>query len=216
MKQTLLFLFLTLSLFARKRPTMAQFREETNAYRYMEKKEIGAERLDTNINMYCAYAYITLDAPFEKVAPYLLDFDGFDNIFEHILDVHPVTNSCRKKETYYIEGKALMVHAWGVGEIEKMHYVPDSIIDIEVRPVCYSLFRNFYDERRGKIKWHIKKVHLDAQLFRIDDKRCRVGVRGFSTTNRPIPAWMLSLLFHITLPGIMDDLVDTVLGKKQP
>ncbi len=211
MRLALILLLSLFTLYARKRPTMEQFRKETEAFRYMEKREIGAERLDTNINMYCAYAYITLDAPFEKVAPYLLNFEGFDDIFDHILDVHTIKNSCApKKESYYIEGKAMMVHAWGIGQIEKKTYVPDSLIDIEVRPVCYPLFRKYYLWKKGKIKWHVKKVHLDAQLMKLDDKRCRVGVRGFSTTNRPIPTWMLSLVFHIMLPGIMDDLVDTV------
>lgn len=214
-KAVLLLLVLLSTLYARKRPTMDQFRKETEAFRYMERKKIGAERLDTNINMYCAYAYITLDAPFEKVAPYLLDFEGFDEVFDHIKDVHQIKNKCAPtKESYYIEGKALMVHAWGVGQIEKMTYHPDSLIDIEVRPICYSLFRKFYLEKKGKIKWHVKKVHLDAQLMKLDDKRCRVGVRGFSTTNKPVPTWMLSLLFHIVLPGLMDDLVDTVNENK--
>lgn len=202
------------TLSARKRITMEQFRKETEAFRYIEKREIGAERLDTTINMYCAYAYITLDAPFERVAPILWDLDGFDKVFDHILDVHQIENSCESnKESYYIEGKALMVHAWGVGQLDKKIYIPDSLIDIEVRPICYPIFKKYYTKNRGIVRWFVKRVFLDAQLMKIDEKRCRVGVRGFSTTNRPVPTWMLSLLFHITLPGLMDDLVEKVMKE---
>lgn len=213
-KSRLLLLFLPLLLFAGRRPTMAEFRKETEAFLYTDKKEIGAERLDTTINMYCAYAYITLDAPFEKVAPLLLDYDGFDEVFEHILDVHQIDNQCNpNKESYYIEGKVLMVHAWGVGQINKELYIPDSLIDIEIRPVCSPIFKKHYLQNKGRVKWFVKKVHLDAQLIKVNEKQCRVGVRGFSRTNRPIPTWMLSLIFHITLPGLMDDLVKQVMKK---
>lgn len=212
-------LFLSLCLFcvtlcARKRITMEQFRKETEAFQYMERRKIGAERLDTTINMYCAYAYITLDAPFEKVAPLLLHYDAFDEVFDHIIDVHQIDNQCHpENDGYYIEGKVLMVHAWGVGQINKEVYIPDSLIDIEIRPVCYPIFKKHYLINKGKVRWFVKKVHLDAQLTKVNEKQCRVGIRGFSRTNRPIPTWMLSLVFHITLPGLMDDLVETVMKE---
>lgn len=214
-KLLLLLCLCCIPLSARKRITMEQFRKETEGYRYIEKRQIGAERLDTTINMYCAYAYITLDAPFERVAPLLLDFDGFDEVFDHILDVHPIVNYCEPdKESYYIEGKVLMVHAWGVGQLNRKFYAPDSLIDIEVRPICTPIFKEYHKRNKGIVKWFVKRVFLDAQLMKIDDNRCRVGVRGFSTTNKPVPTWMLSLLFHITLPGLMDDLVKKVMEEE--
>ncbi len=198
-------------IFAGKPITLDDFRYETEQYKYEDRRRIGVERIDTTCPMYSAYAYITIDAPFEKVAPHLLEFENYDDIFDYILDVKKVRDRHNPKDTvYYIEGKAIVVHAWGLGKVTQFDYYPDSLIDLKVRPVSNTLFKEYYTMKKGVIRYHTRKMHLDAKLIRLDNERCRVGLKGFSVTNKPIPTWMLSIMFHILLPGLMNDLRDMI------
>lgn len=195
--------------------SMAMFRQKTEQYTFERRTRIGVNQIDTNANLYSMYAYMTLDAPFEKIAPYLLDFDAYETTFDHILDVHQVHDQYHPKDTfYYVEGKALFVHAWGIGKVNKLEYFPDSLINVQVGPVNNRLFLKYLRMNRGIVKYHTKKIHLEAQLHYLDEEHCRVALRGFSFTNKPVPKWMLSLMFHILLPGLMTDLVELALMEE--
>ena len=74
-------LSLSVETYAKKKlPTLAELEKQTKHYLLTDKKEIKIVQVDTTISLYYAYAYITLDVPFEIAAPYILDVENYEKI----------------------------------------------------------------------------------------------------------------------------------------
>ncbi len=221
MQRTLLSLLILLLLssvsFARrKRPTLKELEESSIQYLYEKKKRIKVARVDTTKPVYYAYAYITLDVPFEDAAELILDMDNYEKVFTHILDVHPAPDRRYEKEDiWYIEGKTSIVHGWGLGVLKELIYQPDTSIKLKIRPAPSRLVNEYRIERKGKIRFYVREVHIDGMLVKLDDSHCRIGLRGVTSTNRPIPLWLLNGIVRIILPGMLRDVEKAVERKNK-
>ena len=166
--------------------------------------------------LYYAYAYITIDASFEDAAPLILDFENYDKVFGVIKEVRYVPETRWKNDSlFYIEGKASIVHGWGLGDLTSLTYYPDSLIEVKVRPAPLPLVYEYRYARVGKIRYYIKKVYIDAQLIKINDTQCRVAFTGITSTNKPMPLWIATLLMKIALPNLLGDIEKRVKEQKK-
>lgn len=193
--------------FAKKKlPTLQELEKETKHFLLTDKKEIKIVQVDTTIPLYYAYAYITLDIPFEKAAPYILDIENYENTFDPLLDVHSAHDPrWPDLDIHYIEGKTSVIHGWGIGVLEEMKYRENIYIRIKIRPAPRRLVNEYKRKLRGKIKYYIKNVHIDGMLIRVDENTCRIGIRGITSTNKPMPLWIVNIIMKIALPNLLDD-----------
>lgn len=185
--------------------------EESDRFMYTQKTEVKAEMVDTTMPLYVAYAYMTLPINFNKAAPYFLDPENYEHLFKYIIDMRSVKDRSHPRDSvYYIEGKTHFIHGWGLGRLEHMKLYPDSLIDLAVRPASRWLVSRYKKERKGKIRWYVKRVYLDGKLLKIDEDHCRIGIRGVASTNKPMPTWLVSLIMKFIFPGLMNDAVDVI------
>lgn len=203
---------------AKKLRSLNEVIESTDKYLYTKKTEVKAEMIDTTTPFYVAYAYMTLPMKFEDAVPYFLDIENYEHLFKYITDMRSVKDRFHPKDSvYYIEGKTHFIHGWGLGKLNHITLYPDSLIDLEVRPASRWLVNKYKKERKGKIRWYIKRVYLDGKLLKVDDKHCRIGIRGVASTNKPMPTWLVSLIMKFIFPGLMKDAVDIInSGEKYP
>ncbi len=200
----------------KKRPTLKELEESSIQYLYEKKRRIKVARVDTTKPVYYAYAYITLDVPFEDAAKLILDMDNYEKVFSHILDVHPAPDRrYRKKDLWYIEGKTSIVHGWGLGVLEELIYKPDTSIQLKIRPAPTRLVNEYRMKKRGKIRFYVREVHLDGMLVKLDDEHCRIGLRGITSTNKPMPLWLINGIMKIILPSMLRDVEKTVERRKK-
>jgi len=170
------------------------------------KKQVGVIKIDTTFPLYYAYGYVTLDAPFDEVAPRVFNLDNYENVFNHVIDVRQVEDRYSSADSvFYIEGKTLFVHGWGLGEVTNLSYTTDSTIEVSIRPANDHLINEYRDERRGVIRYYVKHVNLDGHLLQRGDKS-RVGFRGVMRSNKPMPLWLLNLIVKLVLPTFLHDL----------
>ncbi len=178
----------------------------SNIYMQKTSTEVGVTQIDTTFPLYYAYGYVTLDAPFDEVAPRVYNLDNYENVFNHVLDVRQVEDRYSTADSvFYIEGKTLFVHGWGLGEVTKLSYTTDSTIEVSIRPANDLLIDEYKEERRGVIRYYVKHVNLDGFLLKTEDN-CRVGFRGVMRSNKPMPLWLLNLIINIILPNFLRDL----------
>lgn len=203
---------------AKKLRSLQEVIESTDKYLYTKKTEVKAEMIDTTTPFYVAYAYMTLPMKFEDAVPYFLDIENYEHLFKYITDMRSVKDRFHPKDSiYYIEGKTHFIHGWGLGKLNHITLYPDSLIDLEVRPASRWLVNKFKKERKGKIRWYVKRVYLDGKLLKVDDEHCRIGIRGVASTNKPMPTWLVSLIMKFIFPGLMKDAVKVInSGEKYP
>lgn len=200
----------------RKLPTLKELEESSIQYLYERKREIEVARVDTTKPVYYAYAYITLDVPFKDAAELILDMDNYEKVFTHILDVHPVSDRrYRNRDLWYIEGKTSIVHGWGLGELQELIYEPETSIKLKIRPAPSRLVNEYRIIKRGKIRFYVREVHIDGMLVKLDENHCRIGLRGITSTNRPMPLWLLNGIVKIILPGMLRDVEKAVERRKK-
>lgn len=195
-------------LYAKKKlPTLEELEAQTKHHLFSTKRHIKVAKVDTTISLYYAYAYITINVPFEKAAKYILDIENYENVFDALLDVHKAPDArWPNKDIYYLEGKTSVVHGWAVGVLDEMYYKEDAFLRVKIRPAPRKLVYEYKNKLRGKIKYYIKKVHLDGTLIKVDQNSCRIGLRGISSTNKPMPLWIVNILMKIALPNLLDDI----------
>jgi hypothetical protein len=188
---------------------------QTDGYLDSDRNEIRVEKIDSTIPFYLAYAYTNINVPFYKVAPILSDFGKYENIFKHIIDMREIKDlRYPNQNLYYIEGKTSFVHGWGIGNLVNFD-INSTRIDIKIRPAPMRLIKEYMKERRGVIKYYIRNVYLDGMLIPVDSVSCRIAIRGVSSTNKPIPTWLLSLVIKIIFPGLIKDIETAVKTNEQ-
>lgn len=209
---TLLIIMLTSPVHSkRKLRTLQEVITETDKYLYTEKTEVKAEMIDTTVSFYVAYAYMTLKMKFEDAVPYFMDPENYEHLFSYITDMRSVKDRMHPRDSvYYIEGKTHFIHGWGLGKLNHLTLYPDSLIDLEVRPASRWLVNKYRKERKGKIRYYVKRVYLDGKLLKMDDEHCRIGIRGVASTNKPMPTWLVSLIMKFIFPGLMKDAVKKI------
>ena len=209
-KNTLFFtLFLWVTLYAANNSiTLDELNSQTINYLHSDKKLIKVVMVDTTFPLYYAYAYMDLNSSFEKVAPKVLDFDNFENVFNSIKDVHSLKDSTRytNENLYYIYGKTNFIDAWGIGNVTEKLFIPDSLVKVSVRPAPKKLVKKYKKKLKGKVRYYVKSVYVDAYLLKIDDTHCRVGFIGMSDTNKKMPLWLANMIIKIILPRLLNDL----------
>ncbi len=191
---------------------------KVNALQKSDKKSIWVDIVDTTKPMYVAGAFMTIEAPFKEAAASLIDFDNYDSIFRYVSKVEGLGSrkgSYNKYPRYYAEGKAAFIHAWGLGKIDSLDYVPEETLLLKIRPVRKSLQKIYLKKLRGKIKYTIRDIHIDGYLTKIDSNHCRISVLGWSTMKTKIPRWILSIIMKIVLPQFITDLEDHALKREK-
>ncbi len=180
----------------------------SNIYLQETGTEVGVIQIDTTFPLYYAYGYVTLDAPFDEVAPRVFNLDNYEDVFNHVIDVRQVEDQYSTADSvFYIEGKTLFVHGWGLGEVTKLSYTTDSTIEVSIRPANDLLIDDYKEERRGVIRYYVKHVNLDGYLIKRDEKS-RVGFRGIMRSNKPMPMWLMNIIIKMILPNFLRDLED--------
>ena len=200
-------------LFSAQKKSLKTLLKQTESYLYQKKNVVRVEKADSTVPLYVAYAYYTINASFNKVAPLLSNLEDYEKLFRHITDMRQVKDKWNPQDTlYYIEGKTSYLHGWGLGKLTEFN-VTDSLIMLKVRPANNFIINRYKRERIGKIKYYVRKVYLDGELIPIDSTTCRIGIRGVSSTNKAVPTWILSLVIKIVFPGLIKDIENG--AKKQ-
>lgn len=195
---------------AKKPPTLEELYSKTDGYLTDPKNQIRVERVDSTDPMYMAYAYATINAPFEKVGPVLSNFDNYEAIFTHIIDLRPIKDKWRPRdELYYIEGKTSFLHGWGIGKLTEFDSTSEQI-SLQIRPASSWIINQYRRKNYGKIRYYIKHVHLDGVLIPLSETECRIGIRGITSTNKPMPSWILTLMMRIIFPNLIKDIEKAV------
>ncbi len=203
-----IFLLLLLStVVARTLPTLKQLEAETDSFLYLDRRKIGLDRVDTTVPFYCAYTYMTIDAPYLETGRILLGFEKYDSVFSVLTDMHLVEDKRLPNPSYYMEGKASFFHCWGAGAIAGL---VDSgpKLEIRIRPVPIWLFRKFRAANRGRVRWFVKDVYIDGFLIPHGKEQCRIGIRGYSATSKPLPTPLIELLLFFIMPSLVRDVED--------
>ncbi len=222
MNRLILFFLFTLllssSLYAKKKHrSWSELRSKADHLLFDTKKEIWVEKIDTTIPMYVACAFVTMKLPFEKAAPIFMDFDNYSDIFDYVHVAKNVSDTINTWDTstiYYAEGKAPLVHGWGLGKIDTIIYKPSQMLALKVRPVDKMLHQAYRRDRKGKIRYYVKDIHIDGQLIKIDDNYSRIGILAWSDTNKPMPLWLVNFIMKIVMPGFVKDVIKY--AKKHP
>lgn len=196
---------------AKKPPSLEELYSKTDGYLKDPKNQIRVERIDSTDPVYMAYAYATIEAPFEQVGPILSNFDNYEAIFTHIIDLRPIKDKWRPSdELYYIEGKTSFLHGWGIGKITEFDSTKEHIT-LQIRPASTWIINQYRRINKGKIRYYIKHVHLDGILIPISETECRIGIRGITSTNKPMPSWILTLMMRIIFPNLIRDIEKAVI-----
>lgn len=192
-------------------PSLIDIMKKTDLYYKSRNNEIRAELADSSKSCYVAYAFVTLPLKFEKAAPYFMNIENYEYLFKYIVKMHNIKDITHPKDSlYYIEGKSYMVHGWGLGRLEELKLYPDSLINLKIRPASKWITNQYRAKKKGEIKYYVKDVFLDGKLIKVDDNHCRIGIRGVTTTNTPMPQWLVSIIMKIIFPGLINDAVKKI------
>lgn len=197
--------------YSKKNRTLNEIIVETDKYLHTTDKEIRAEKIDSTTPYYCAYAYMTVPINFNDAAPFFMDLENYENLFKYIIDMRQVEDRFNPDDTiYYIEGKTNFIHGWGLGKLTKLSLYPDSLIHMKVRPASQRMVFNYRKERKGKIKYYVRRVYLDGKFIKVDSTHCRIGIRGITSTNKPMPIWIISIIAKVIFPGLLKDAIKSI------
>jgi hypothetical protein len=171
------------------------------------ENKVGIDRvLDTPIT-YRVWGTWAIARPSREVASVALDFPAYSRTFRDVYKCVRITTPPVKASrfgTWYVEGRAMRVRIWSIGDIDSISCGIDST---KVRFFAHQN-ENFWLEKQWQhalpwwMNYRTHGLRMAAFVVARGHDSCSVGVVVQGWVNSPMPQWLIKLAAHYILPRL--------------
>jgi hypothetical protein len=157
--------------------------------------------------------------PVSEVAAVALDFDNYTHIFQYVFRCDRITEPKNKvcvKGTLYVEGRAALVRAWAIGNIDSLCWTDSSHLRfIASQNEDRLLESKWSHQARGWLNFRTYGVHCAAFIVGAGQDSCRLGIVAQGWATQSMPQWLVRMAMNIILPQLFRNIESEVMRRAE-
>jgi hypothetical protein len=157
--------------------------------------------------------------PVSEVAAVALDFERYTHIFQYVFRCDRITepkNRVCEKGTWYVEGRAALVRAWAMGNIDTLCWTDSSHLRfIASQNEDRFLESKWGHQQRGWLNYRTYGVHFAAFIVGAGQDSCRLGVVAQGWATQSMPQWLLRMATNVVLPQLLRNIESEVMRRAE-